>query len=107
MSNQPDQEVVLREDLNVGQLGLISIQRKIAPDYTSWQVAFERAGISSEIECNGAQKYGVPHGIDNDSYRPCRSCTSNRGALRTGASASRCTGCCRCAGWTTAAPTAA
>lgn len=68
MANQPDQEVVLREDLNVGQLGLISIQRKIAPDYASWKVHFERAGIPSEIECNGAQKYGVPHGIDNDSY---------------------------------------
>ncbi|WP_254843023.1 replication initiator protein A [Deinococcus marmoris] len=59
---------MLREDLNVTQLGLISIQRKIADDYTSWKVAFERAGIESEVECNGAQKYGVPHGIDNDSY---------------------------------------
>jgi plasmid replication initiation protein len=62
------QDVMLREDLNVTQLGLISIQRKIASEYTSWKVAFERAGIESEVECNGAQKYGVPHGIDNDSY---------------------------------------
>ncbi|SMB82061.1 replication initiator protein A [Deinococcus hopiensis] len=68
MNGPADQNVVLREDLNVAQLGLISIQRKIAPDYTSWKVAFERSGIASEVECNGAQKYGVPHGIDNDSY---------------------------------------
>ncbi|WP_102124666.1 replication initiator protein A [Deinococcus planocerae] len=68
MVKQPEQEMMLREDLNVGQLGLISIQRKIAPDYTAWKVAFERAGVLGEIECNGAQKYGVPHGIDNDSY---------------------------------------
>ncbi len=27
-----------------------------------------RAGIESEMECNGAQRYGVPHGIDNDSH---------------------------------------
>lgn len=63
-----DNDRVLREDLNVGQLGLISIQRKIAADYTSWKVAFERGGIKSEIECNGTQKFGVPHGVDNDSY---------------------------------------
>ena len=63
-----DQDVVLREDLNVAHLGLISIQRKIAPDYTSWKVAFERAGVASEVECNGTQKYGIPHGTDNDAY---------------------------------------
>jgi plasmid replication initiation protein len=63
-----DQDVVLREDLNVAHLGLISIQRKIAPEYTSWKVAFERAGIASEVECNGTQKYGIPHGTDNDAY---------------------------------------
>ncbi|THF66755.1 hypothetical protein E7T06_20610 [Deinococcus sp. Arct2-2] len=68
MTKQAEQELVLREDLNVGHLGLISIQRKIAADYASWKVSFNRAGIPSEIECNGAQKYGVPHGIDNDSY---------------------------------------
>ncbi|GGM53386.1 hypothetical protein GCM10008956_31720 [Deinococcus arenae] len=68
MAKESDQEKVLREDLNVGQLGLISIQRKIASDYSSWKISFERAGMLSEIECNGAQKYGVPHGIDNDSY---------------------------------------
>lgn len=63
-----NQEIVLREDLNVAQLGLISIQRMIASDYTSWKVGFTRAGVASEVECNGTQKYGVPHGIDNDSY---------------------------------------
>ncbi|MFB9992053.1 replication initiator protein A [Deinococcus oregonensis] len=68
MTKQAEQDLVLREDLNVGHLGLISIQRKIAADYASWKVSFNRAGIPSEIECNGAQKYGVPHGIDNDSY---------------------------------------
>ena len=68
MTKTQAQDVVLREDLNVTQLGLISIQRKISSEYTSWKVAFERAGIESEVECNGAQKYGVPHGIDNDSY---------------------------------------
>lgn len=68
MTKPQAQDVVLREDLNVTQLGLISIQRKIASEYTSWKVAFKRAGVESEVECNGAQKYGVPHGIDNDSY---------------------------------------
>lgn len=68
MTPPVNQDVVLREDLNVAQLGLISIQRMIASDYTSWKVAFTRAGVASEVECNGAQKYGVPHGIDNDSY---------------------------------------
>ncbi|GGS25987.1 replication initiator protein A [Deinococcus knuensis] len=63
-----DKDRVFREDLNVGQLGLISIQRKIAPDYTSWKVSFVRGGVKSEIECDGAQKFGVPHGVDNDSY---------------------------------------
>lgn len=61
-------EGILREDLNVTQLGLISIQRKIPPDYTNWKVGFNRSGIESEVECNGTQKYGVPHGIDNDTY---------------------------------------
>ncbi|WP_241191431.1 replication initiator protein A [Deinococcus psychrotolerans] len=65
---EAEQAITLREDLNVGQLGLISIQRKIAEDYAQWKVAFSRNGVSSEIECNGTQKYGVPHGIDNDTY---------------------------------------
>ncbi|WP_161884205.1 replication initiator protein A [Deinococcus alpinitundrae] len=65
---EAEQAIVLREDLNVGQLGLISIQRKIAEDYAQWKVSFNRNGIPSEIECNGIQKYGVPHGIDNDTY---------------------------------------
>lgn len=68
MEKPAKQEAVLREDLNVTQLGLISIQRKIPPDYTNWKVAFTRSGIESEVECNGTQKYGVPYGIDNDTY---------------------------------------
>lgn len=61
-------EGILREDLNVTQLGLISIQRKIPAEYATWKVSFVRAGVESEVECNGTQKYGVPHGIDNDTY---------------------------------------
>ncbi len=84
MTKTQAQDVVLREDLNVTQLGLISIQRKIASDYTSWKVAFERAGIESEVECNGAQKYGVPHGIDNDSYLALQELYIEQGCVENG-----------------------
>ena len=78
-------EVILREDLNVTQLGLISIQRKIPPDYTNWKVGFTRSGIESEVECNGTQKYGVPHGIDNDTYLALQELYIEQGCPESGA----------------------
>jgi plasmid replication initiation protein len=57
-----------REELNVVQLGLISIQRQLPPDYTHWTHQVERAGVLCTVECNGTAKYGVPRGTDNDVY---------------------------------------
>ena len=47
-------------------------------------MAFERAGIESEVECNGAQKYGVPHGIDNDSYLALQELYIEQGCAENG-----------------------
>ncbi|WP_264158023.1 hypothetical protein [Deinococcus wulumuqiensis] len=43
------------------------------------------------MECNGTQKYGVPHGIDNDTYLALQELYIEQGVRKAGCSASRCT----------------
>jgi plasmid replication initiation protein len=55
------------DESNVARLGIISIQERIPPDYTSWTVELELEGHRARLTCEAPEKYGgVPHGLDND-----------------------------------------
>lgn len=55
------------DEANVARLGLISIQERIPPDFTSWTIELEREGRVARLTCDALEKHGgVPHGLDND-----------------------------------------
>jgi len=59
---------VLREELNIAQRGLISVQRQIPKGLASWKREYLRDGKPCEVRCQAPQEFGVPHGLDNDVY---------------------------------------
>jgi plasmid replication initiation protein len=55
------------DEVNVARLGLISIQERIPPDYTSWTIDFQIDGRQARLSCVAVAEHGgVPHGLDND-----------------------------------------
>ncbi|MCS7194785.1 MAG: replication initiator protein A [Meiothermus sp.] len=60
-------EVERFDEANVARLGLISIQERIPPDFTSWTVDFDLDGRRARLSCVAVAEHGgVPHGLDND-----------------------------------------
>ena len=53
------------DELNLAQASLISFQKRLKPNETGWEHAFEIAGRPMNVECLG-NSYGYPHGPDND-----------------------------------------
>lgn len=54
------------DELNVGQLALISIQTRLPAGTLEWEDSFNVGGRQVHIQCTGPGQLGVPHGIDND-----------------------------------------
>lgn len=55
------------DEANVARLGLISIQERIPPDFTSWTIDFNIDGRQARLSCVAVAEHGgVPHGLDND-----------------------------------------
>ena len=55
------------DEANVARLGLISIQERIPPDFTSWTIDFNVDGRQARLSCVAVAEHGgVPHGLDND-----------------------------------------
>ena len=54
------------DELNVGQLALISIQTRPPAATLDWEDSFNVGGRQVHIQCTGPGQLGVPHGIDND-----------------------------------------
>jgi len=55
------------DEANVARLGLISIQERIPPDFTSWIIDFNIDGRQARLSCVAVAEHGgVPHGLDND-----------------------------------------
>lgn len=55
------------DEANVARLGLISIQERIPPDFTSWTIDFAVDGRQARLSCVAVAEHGgVPHGLDND-----------------------------------------
>lgn len=55
------------DEANVARLGLISIQERIPPDFTSWTVELAVEGRRARLSCVAVSEHGgVPHGLDND-----------------------------------------
>lgn len=55
------------DEANVAELGLVSIQERIPPNFTHWNVEVEIMGRKGKLSCEGnANRGGVPHGLDND-----------------------------------------
>jgi len=55
------------DELNLGRLGLISIQERIPDDFNRWETEFEIDGQPAKLSCIAHSEYGgVPHGLDND-----------------------------------------
>lgn len=54
------------EEVNIAQVGLISIQNRVPDDLTHWKDTLDVMGRAITIECIGASTMSVPHGIDND-----------------------------------------
>jgi len=60
-------EIVHFDEANVARLGLISIQERIPPSFTSWIVDFNLDGRPARLSCVAVAEHGgVPHGLDND-----------------------------------------
>ena len=55
------------DELNLGRLGLISVQERIPGDYTSWEINFDVDGLPAKLSCVAPSEFGgVPHGLDGD-----------------------------------------
>jgi plasmid replication initiation protein len=54
------------DETNVARLGLISIQNRLPSGYNTWRVDFTLSEKPAYLSCEGLDKLGVPHGIDND-----------------------------------------
>lgn len=54
-------------EINVSRLGLISVQKQIAPDFLGWVQTYE-LDETVEVRCIAHQDYGVPHGVDSDVF---------------------------------------
>jgi len=54
------------DELNVGQLALISIQTRLPAATVDWEDTFNVGGREVHVQCTGPGQLGVPHGIDND-----------------------------------------
>ncbi|MCL6526136.1 MAG: replication initiator protein A [Thermaceae bacterium] len=68
-TNGPQEGTEIRrfDEANVARLGLISIQERIPPDFTSWSVEFSLEGRRARLSCVAVSEHGgVPHGLDND-----------------------------------------
>ncbi|MBO1438793.1 replication initiator protein A [Meiothermus sp. CFH 77666] len=66
-SNPERTEIERFDEANVARLGLISIQERIPPDYTSWSVEINLDGRRARLSCVAVSEHGgVPHGLDND-----------------------------------------
>ncbi len=69
MQRNAEENTELRhfDEANVARLGLISIQERIPPDFTSWTVEFSIDGRPARLSCVAVAEHGgVPHGLDND-----------------------------------------
>jgi len=54
------------DEINVGQLSLISVQERIPADFREWTVEHQDASRRYRVVCQALPEYGVPHGTDND-----------------------------------------
>ena len=55
------------DEANVARLGLISIQERIPPGYSSWEEEYNFLGKPVKLACYANEKVGgVPHGLDNE-----------------------------------------
>jgi len=54
------------DELNLGQLALISIQTRLPASTLDWEDSFNVGGREVHVQCTGPGQLGVPHGIDND-----------------------------------------
>ncbi len=54
------------DELNLGQLALISIQTRLPSSTLDWEDSFNVGGREVHVHCTGPGQLGVPHGIDND-----------------------------------------
>ncbi|MFD1734310.1 replication initiator protein A [Deinococcus malanensis] len=52
------------DELNVVQLNLIAALDQVTSSY--WKVMMVRQGRRIQVECEALERYGVPHGLDND-----------------------------------------
>ncbi|GEM49785.1 replication initiator protein A [Deinococcus cellulosilyticus] len=54
------------DEMNVARLSLISMQRQVSDDYTSWEMHQDVDGVPIRIHCGSSVQ--VPHGIDTEVY---------------------------------------
>lgn len=52
------------DELNVVQLNLIAALDQVTSSH--WKVVMVRQGRHIQVECEALERYGVPHGLDND-----------------------------------------
>lgn len=54
------------DELNVGQLSLISAQSRVPGNYTSWSRTYQAGERTVKVTCTALTGEVVPHGLDND-----------------------------------------
>ena len=55
-----------RDEVNLAQLALISVQSRVPETFTGWARSYEHNGMPVEVTCRTLRGHVVPHGLDND-----------------------------------------